>query len=154
MNIQLVGKIVFTSVLLFVIHKTPVFFEEAGLYLNIPETQQQQQEVLEESINRGRTVYNDFCVQCHLPDGKGTEGVFPPLADSDWLMEKRTESIHSVKYGLKGEIVVNDIQYNNMMPPMGLLDREVADVMNYIMNSWGNTQHKMVTLEEVKSINK
>lgn len=152
MNIQLVGKIVFTSVLLFVFHKSLPVSDEPGLYLNIPETQ--QQEVLEESINRGRAVYSDFCVQCHLPDGKGTEGVFPPLAGSDWLLEKRTESIHSVKYGLKGEIIVNGIQYNNMMPPMGLIDREVADVMNYIMNAWCNTQDEMVTLEEVKSINK
>jgi len=46
-------------------------------------------------------------VQCHLPNGKGTEGIFPPLDGADWLVQKRTESIHAVKYGQKGEIMVN-----------------------------------------------
>jgi len=114
----------------------------------------QEKTELQKSIDRGRLVYNDFCVQCHLPDGKGTKGIFPPLDGSDWLTEKRTESIHAVKFGQSGEIVVNGVKYNNMMPPMGLLDSEVADVMNYIMNSWSNTQEKMVTLEEVKAISK
>ncbi|MEX2349386.1 MAG: cytochrome c [Flavobacteriaceae bacterium] len=123
-----------------------------GEYSKI-ETIQQNPE-LEKSIHRGNSVYNDFCVQCHLPNGKGTEGIFPPLDGADWLVEKRTESIHAVKYGQKGEIVVNGVTYNNMMPPMGLTDREVADVMNYIMNSWSNTQDNMVTVDEVKAIKK
>ncbi len=91
-------------------------------------------------------------MQCHLPNGKGTKGIFPPLDGADWLTEKREESIHAVKFGQSGEIVVNGITYNNVMPPMGLSDREVADVMNYIMNSWSNTQDKMVSIEEVKAI--
>lgn len=123
-----------------------------GEYSKI-ETLQENPE-LEKSINRGKSIYNDFCVQCHLPNGKGTEGIFPPLDGADWLVEKRTESIHAVKYGQKGEIVVNGVTYNNMMPPMGLTDREVADVMNYVMNSWSNTQDEMVTVDEVKAIEK
>lgn len=107
---------------------------------------------LQKSIERGQEVYNGFCVQCHLPNGKGTKGIFPPLDGADWLTEKREESIHAVKFGQSGEIVVNGITYNNVMPPMGLSDREVADVMNYIMNSWSNTQDKMVSIEEVKAI--
>ncbi|MEX0996631.1 MAG: cytochrome c [Flavobacteriaceae bacterium] len=112
----------------------------------------QQKTDLQKSIERGREVYDGFCVQCHLPNGKGTKGIFPPLDGADWLTEKRAESIHAVKYGQKGEIVVNGVTYNNVMPPMGLSDREVADVMNYIMNSWSNTQNKKVTIEEVKGI--
>lgn len=115
---------------------------------------EQESNELEKSIKRGKSVYNDFCLQCHLPNGKGTNGIFPPLDGADWLVEKRTESIHAVKYGQKGEIVVNGITYNNVMPPMGLSDQEVADVMNYVMNSWSNTQDKMVTVEEVKAIEK
>tara|TARA_R110000850_G_scaffold30630_2_gene84159 strand:+ start:7690 stop:8151 length:462 start_codon:yes stop_codon:yes gene_type:complete len=121
-------------------------------YSNV-ETVQETPE-LEKSISRGQSVYNDFCIQCHLPNGKGTKGIFPPLDGADWLVEKRTESIHAVKYGQKGEIVVNGVTYNNVMPPMGLSDQEVADVMNYVMNSWSNTQDKMVTVEEVKAIEK
>lgn len=109
---------------------------------------------LEKSIERGREVYQNFCVQCHLPTGKGVPNNFPPLAGSNWLTEKRTESIHSVKFGQRGEIVVNGVTYNGIMTPMGLSDEEVADVLNYVMNSWGNTQEKMVTVEEVAAVEK
>lgn len=113
-----------------------------------------QETPLQQSISRGEGVYLDFCQRCHLPNGKGVGTTYPPLADSDWLTEKREESIHSVKYGLNGEIEVNGTVYNNVMTPMGLSDEEVADVMNYIMNSWGNTQEQMVTEEEVAVIKK
>ncbi len=113
-----------------------------------------QESKLSESIARGREIYSDFCMQCHLADGKGTPKVFPPLAGSDWLVNKRKESIHSIKYGLNGPIKVNGVSYNSAMTPLGLEDEEIADVMNYIMNSWGNTQKKMVTVEEVAGIEK
>lgn len=108
---------------------------------------------LVKSILRGKEVYTDFCVQCHLGNGKGSETV-PPLAGSDWLVNKRKESIHAVKYGQSGAITVNGKSYNGMMPPMGLTDEEVADVMNYIMNSWGNKQARMVTVPEVQAVKK
>jgi mono/diheme cytochrome c family protein len=66
------------------------------------------------------------------------------------------ESIKSVKYGLNGEIEVNGKMYNNNMTSMGLTDREVADVMNYIMNSFGNEDRDLsqVTLKEVSKLSK
>lgn len=114
----------------------------------------QEQTELTESIKRGNVVYNNFCMRCHLPDGSGVEGVYPPISNSNWLSDKRTESIKAVKYGLKGEIEVNGETYNNMMAPMGLSDQEVADVMNYIMNNFENEQKKPVTPAEVKAIKK
>lgn len=105
-----------------------------------------------ESFSRGKIVYNNFCVQCHLPKGEGIPNIYPPLAKSDWLVKKRKESIHAVKYGLRGEIKVNGKTYNNLMLPLGLSDREIADVMNYVMNSWGNTQEKPVTEAEVAEV--
>ncbi|MBP2832372.1 cytochrome c [Aquimarina sp. U1-2] len=113
-----------------------------------------QNSKLAESMARGKEVYADFCMQCHLADGKGTPNVFPPLAGSDWLVNKRLESIHSIKYGLNGPIQVNGKSYNSAMMPLGLEDEEIADVMNYIMNSWGNTQKEMVTVEEVANVKK
>ncbi len=109
---------------------------------------------LKESIARGHEIYTDFCMQCHLPDGKGTPKIFPPLAGSDWLIHKRKESIRSIKYGLNGPIEVNGEPYDNAMTSLGLEDKEIADVMNYIMNSWGNTQNTMVTPEEVAKVKK
>lgn len=112
------------------------------------------QEKVSESFKRGEDVYANFCVTCHLPSGKGIPGNFPPLAGSNWLKEKRTESLQAIKYGLSGPIVVNGENYNNVMTPQGLSDQEVADVMNYISNSWGNSHKTDVTEAEVSAITK
>lgn len=109
---------------------------------------------LKESISRGASVYNNFCASCHLSGGEGIEGVFPPLKNSDWLTEKRKETIRSVKFGLSGPIEVNGVTYDNLMPNLGLTDRETSDVLNYIFNSWGNQVEEPITLEEVKAIEK
>ena len=107
---------------------------------------------LKASIERGKTVYNDMCVTCHLPNGKGVPKAFPPLADSDYLRENQTQSIKAVKYGMSGEITVNGITYNSTMSPLGLSNEEVADVVNYINNSWGNTIDHFVTPEKVSEL--
>ena len=70
------------------------------------------------------------------------------------LIKKREESIRAVKYGLRGKIVVNGIEYKGIMANLGLYEDEVADVMNYITNSWGNKNPKMITEEEVKKVQK
>jgi len=113
-----------------------------------------QDDTLKESIKRGSEIYTDFCVTCHLPSGKGMRGVFPPLANSDFLMEKQTESIRGIKFGMSGEITVNGKKYNGFMASMGLSNQEIADVMNYITNSWGNKNDKIITVEEVSEVKK
>lgn len=100
----------------------------------------------------GKEIYTDFCIQCHGADGKGDAKNFPPLDGSDWLTKQREQSIHAVKFGQSGEIIVNKMKFNNSMPAMGLSNQEVADVMNYIMNSWSNKQSKKVTEQEVAAI--
>lgn len=111
-----------------------------------------QDDELAKSIQKGKSVYTDFCVTCHKPNGEGTPKFFPPLAKSDYLVQHRVESIRGVKYGQKGKITVNGIDYNGLMPNPGLTDQEVADVMNYILNSWGNKSDKMVTVAEVVKV--
>ncbi|MCC8361391.1 c-type cytochrome [Salinimicrobium sediminilitoris] len=117
-------------------------------------SQQEFTPEMKESISRGAQLYNNFCASCHLSSGEGIQGVFPPLQNSDWLVEKRKESIHAVKFGLRGPIEVNGVEYDNLMPQLGLSDREVADVMNYINNAWGNNVREPVTEEEVAAIKK
>lgn len=124
-----------------------------GLFsCNSAPAQTAQTPELKESMKRGAAVYEDFCMSCHMPDGKGEVNFYPPLADSDYLMKKREESIKAVKYGLSGEITVNGVTYNNAMAALGLADDEVADVMNYILNSWGNEDGRIVTVTEVSKI--
>ncbi|MCL5129902.1 MULTISPECIES: cytochrome c [unclassified Algibacter] len=109
---------------------------------------------LKESIVRGREIYNDFCVSCHLPNGKGVEKVYPPLAKSDFLLKETIESIKAIKFGKTGRMVVNGKIYNGSMMPLGLSDDEVADVMNYITNAWGNKNDKIITEDDVAKIKK
>ena len=121
--------------------------------VDISEAKQTPQNTeLAKSMERGQDIYNDFCMSCHLPNGKGVPKAFPPLAKSDYLMANRMESIKSIKFGQSGEITVNGIIYNGVMAPLGLEDDEVADVMNYITNSWGNSNAKLITEEEVSKI--
>lgn len=131
------------------------FFENSNYpsnYFSLEKFFQKNPE-LQKSILRGSDVYSDFCIKCHLVNGKG-DAVNPPLDASDWLLRKRKESIYAVKFGLSGEIVVNGKKYNSSMSPMGLTDREIADVMNYIMSSWNNELTLMVTEAEVEAIKK
>lgn len=109
---------------------------------------------VKESISRGAEIYNNFCATCHLGGGQGIPGTFPPLAGSDWLTEKRLETIHAVKFGLSGPITVNGQKYDNLMPAPGLTDQEVTDVLNYIAYSWGNQVKKPFSKEEVTAIKK
>lgn len=111
-----------------------------------------QDPMFQKSIERGAIVYEDFCMQCHLADGEGVPKAFPPLNNSDYLKNKRIESIKAIKFGMSGEITVNGQKYNTPMAPLGLTDEEVADVMNYITNAWDNRNSKMTTADEVSKI--
>ena len=107
---------------------------------------------LAESMERGKELYNDNCINCHMANGEGVQGVFPPLAKSDYLRDSTERSIRAVKYGLQGTIKVNGVAYNGIMPSAGLDDDEVADVMNFILNSWGNSSDTLITPERVKLV--
>ena len=90
-------------------------------------------------MTRGESVYYANCVACHLPDGAGLEGAFPPLAGSDYLENEPAKVIATVLYGNEGPITVNDVRYNGVMPGFAYLtDEEVAAVVTYINGSWGN----------------
>jgi len=113
-----------------------------------------QEKTKEESIVAGEEIYQDFCLECHLTTGAGVSGVFPPLKDSDYLMNNIDKSIAGIKFGLKGEIVVNDEIYDGVMAKQGLDDEEIADVMNYILNQWGNSYDAQITTQQVSEVQK
>ncbi|SSY79995.1 copper-containing nitrite reductase [Alysiella crassa] len=92
----------------------------------------------EERIAAGKTVYNANCMACHGAEGKGVEGAFPPLAGSDYLNEDPKRGIHAITKGLSGKITVNGKEYNSVMPAVALKDEDVANVLTYVLNSWGN----------------
>ena len=87
----------------------------------------------------GRRVFSQICFSCHQPNGQGMPGVFPPLAKSDFLMADRDRAVGILLHGRQGPITVNGRKYNNVMPQLNLSDRQIADVLTYVMNSWGNS---------------
>lgn len=107
---------------------------------------------LPKSIASGKELYATYCQNCHMQDGKGQAGVFPPLAKADYLKKTPVSKIiELVLKGQTGEITVNGAKYNAQMLAMDYLsDEQVADVLNYTYNSWGNKSLKAVTPAQVK----
>ena len=112
-----------------------------------------QSSELSKSMARGKEIYVETCIACHMGKGEGLKGTFPPLAKADYLLKSPEKAIASIKFGLKGKIVVNGVVYDGMMPSPNLANDEIADVMNYILNSWGNTtKQPMVTEKMVEAV--
>jgi nitrite reductase (NO-forming)/hydroxylamine reductase len=90
-------------------------------------------------IESGKKVYEVACLACHQADGKGLPGAFPPLAGSDYLLGNQDRAVGVVVNGLQGEVVVNGVKFNSVMPAMTQLsDQEIADALTFALNSWGN----------------
>jgi nitrite reductase (NO-forming) len=89
-------------------------------------------------MERGKKVFLSACFACHMANGEGLPGVFPPLAGSDFLKADKDRAIRIPVKGLTGPITVNGKPYNNVMPPQPFEDDQIADVLTYVMNTWGN----------------
>jgi len=102
-----------------------------------------------DSFRRGRTLFTAHCAICHQVTGKGTPGTYPPLAGSDFLTAPGgiTNAIKAVVEGLGGRIRVNGVEYNNQMPAIVLDDTQVADVIQFVLNSWGNPGGNLKALQ-------
>lgn len=105
---------------------------------------------LQESMKRGKEVYTLHCQNCHMENGEGTEGINPPVAKTTYLKDTK-KNIGIILNGQTGEVTVNGKKYNAIMNPMNYLsDQEIADVLNYVRNSWGN-KYPLVTPAQVKT---
>ncbi|MBI5767600.1 MAG: nitrite reductase, copper-containing [Verrucomicrobia bacterium] len=102
-------------------------------------------------LERGKKVFLTSCFACHMADGKGLPNVFPPLAGSDFLKADKDRAIRIVTKGLSGPITVNGKPYNNVMPPQQFTEDQIADVLTYVMNTWGN-DFGTVSLADVKRV--
>jgi nitrite reductase (NO-forming) len=89
------------------------------------------------SIQNGKNVYDTYCISCHMENGNGLESAFPSLVKTGNLGDKN-RLVKIVTKGIRGPIVVKGAKYNAEMAVFDLSDKEVADVLNFIRNSWGN----------------
>ncbi|PQJ81999.1 copper-containing nitrite reductase [Polaribacter glomeratus] len=112
-----------------------------------------QEKPLAQKIADGKQVYMTTCFACHQEKGQGIPNAFPPLYKSDYLNADVKRAIGIVLNGKTGEITVNGNKYNSVMTKQTLTDVEVADVMTYVYNSWGNnkTNVSVNTVKEVKN---
>ncbi len=103
---------------------------------------------------RGRVVYGSLCGLCHGNDGLGKPGQVPPLAGSEWVNAKGIQRLARISLaGLNGRIQVEGKDWNLSMAALGaaLSDADLAAVLSFIRQSWGN-QADAVTADEVRAL--
>lgn len=105
-----------------------------------------------DSMERGKKLYDLYCMSCHMPDGTGVPRLNPPLAKSSWVVGDKKRIINVVLKGLDEPVDIDGETYQNVMAPHDFMtDQEVADVLTFIRNSFGN-KASPVTPAEVKTV--
>jgi cytochrome c551 len=100
--------------------------------------------------SNGRKLYKTICANCHMENGEGLGRLIPPIAKSDYLLKNRSDLSRMLKYGINGPMIVNNVEFNQPMPANpDLTDLEIAEILTYIGNTWGNEMGGF-TLEEVQ----
>jgi mono/diheme cytochrome c family protein len=111
----------------------------------------QNKNLLKASLERGKKEYAEQCLSCHQVDGGGVQNMNPPLTKTKWVLGDKTKLVQVVLKGMKGETEINgDIYHNVMAPHSELTDQQIADVLTYVRNSFGN-KASAVTPAQVKS---
>ncbi|WP_158858214.1 c-type cytochrome [Lunatibacter salilacus] len=97
----------------------------------------------------GRELYLIHCANCHQVDGSGLGLVIPPLKGADYLKVDIARSVHIIRYGQKGEIIVNGATYNQPMPANpNLKPIEIAQIATYIHTLWGDGE-QLISIDSV-----
>lgn len=99
-------------------------------------------------LEAGARLYSQHCLTCHGPEGKGADDLIPPLSQTDWVMGDKGRLIRIMLMGLSGEITVNGQKYNQEMPSYNhLSDEEIADLLTFIRNEFGNKSGAVIAGE-------
>ena len=107
---------------------------------------------LKSTMQRGELVYKSVCLTCHQADGGGVPRMNPPLIKTKWVLGDKTKLITLMLKGMNEPIEIEDEEYHNPMPPhTELNDQQIADVLTFVRNSFGN-KASAVTPTEVKSV--
>lgn len=105
-----------------------------------------------EQMKRGAGVYARTCIACHQPTGMGLPPVFPPISEVPIIQGNPEYPVKFILHGLIGPITVKGMVYNSMMPPVvGVSDQDIADVLTYVRQSFGNKANP-VSSDQVKAI--
>jgi cytochrome c551 len=103
-------------------------------------------------VAKGKVLYVQLCANCHQIDGTGLGKLYPPLLNSDYMKNDVDRTIRIIKNGMKGEIVVNDVVYNQEMPHNPkLTNLEIAELTAYIFKKFADSV-VLVSTEEVEAL--
>ena len=123
----------------------------------VPEVEGKVEEETEEiastdvaaELEAGKKVYDTYCIACHMANGKGAPGMNPPLVDTDWVTGDKERLIDVILNGMSEPTEINGEIYQNAMASHAFLnDQQIADVLTFIRNHWGN-EAAPVSPEEV-----
>ena len=107
---------------------------------------------LKASMDRGIIVYKGTCLACHQADGGGVPRMNPPLIKTKYVLGDKKQLITILLKGLNDPIEIDDDEFHNPMPPQPqLTDQQIADVLTYVRNSFGN-KASAVTPTDVKNV--
>lgn len=107
-----------------------------------------------EPYPEGKKLYLKHCSNCHGKDGEGLQKLIPPLSGAEIFLEAGPEAACWIVEGMEGKIIIKGIEYDNAMPAIKHLSHtEIANILNYALNSWGNN-YKFITPEEIKTTTK
>ena len=100
----------------------------------------------------GQIVYMQFCLSCHMENGEGVPGLYPPLSQTKYVLGDKEWLIKNVLLGQQGPIEVKGQPYNNIMTKLDFLrDKQIAEVLTYVRSNFGN-QASPVTEAEVTAV--
>lgn len=103
------------------------------------------------NMDAGKKLYDTYCLVCHQEDGGGVPRMNPPLAKTSWVVGDKKRLIGIVLKGMSEQVEIDGNFYTNVMAPHDFLaDQQIADVLTYIRNSFGN-KASVVTAAEVKA---
>ena len=104
------------------------------------------------TMERGKKVYTQYCMACHQVDGSGVPGLNPPLEGTPHVLGSKTKLIRIILKGMNThEEIAGEIYSNIMAPHDHLPDQQIADVLTYVRNSFGN-KAIAVTAGDVKYV--
>ena len=118
------------------------------LFLLIVSCQSDEQMEFNHYFSAGSLVYQTHCQNCHGTNGEGLQGLIPSLKDSVFLKSNKSTLACLIKYGLKKNITILNRNYESEMPPNDIAPIQIANVLTYITNSFGNKMGT-ITLTQV-----
>ena len=107
---------------------------------------------LQASITKGKVVYDTYCLPCHQADGSGVPTMNPPLIKTSWVLGSKTVLVEQILKGSANKVEIDGEKFHGAMPAqVQLTDEQIADVLTYVRNSFGN-KASIVTPAEVKAV--